>query len=119
MCNCDTVSTGRDSVVSGRHAASVIYAASGGASGIGSGAGNCVSGSDIGSGIAAAGRGRINTSGRAAVNGGCLVLAYAVLVKGVVDVVDSVGTVGNQFSIGWIQIVIFTVHLQPSRNHMS
>lgn len=62
------------------------------------GVGNC----DAVSGTAAARRGRINTSGRTAVNGGCLILADTIPVKGIVDVIDGVGTIGNHFSVGWI-----------------
>lgn len=116
--NCDAVSARCNAASSGRHAVSACHAVSRGISRIGTGAGNRVSGRNSGSGIAAAGWGRINTSGRAAVDGGCFILADAILVKGVVDVVDGVGTVGNHFSVGWIQIVIFPVHLQPSRNHV-
>ena len=45
-------------------------------------------------------------------------MAKGILVKGIVDVIDGVGTIGNHFSVGWIQIVIFSIHFKPPRNHV-
>ena len=119
-----TRSTGRSPEITSHGSGVIACASRGHRCSIGSAAAGSVGrtvgigNSDAVSGIAAARRGRINASCRTAVNGGCLVLADTILVEGIVDIIDGVGTIGNHFSIGWIQIVIFSIHFKPPCNHV-